>query len=366
MSHLLFSTGVGRSSTVNHKPTELPRQLFHIIRGTSDSIEALNLFLKLVFEHPDYLDGDVRNQDGFHEFDAHVGDTACQLRACMLLDVIKILKEPASSPTVTVIKSTISDLEQLLANSRQLLAQLLELDWNKIRAGALDEMKITKSGLTVDELLARLGWTSHAAFHQGSRVSSLASLKSASSSHSLASGVSGRTSFLITPTSSVCESEYAADTDVSFDHSNLSEPDTIITLLIYSYVLTKYRRLQAFGGVYQATLRPEIAFETSQLMVGREFERHFVSPNKRVIGEEFVTLQRYVSELSCAWLEHRSRSLLTLGPRYRELLKSTMRTSGKGVKSASNYVSYLILRSLWAEEAFPFIIITTRFCPSGM
>jgi len=90
-----------------------------------------------------------------------------------------------------------------------------------------------------------------------------------------------------------------------------------------------------------------------------------VRPNKRAMGDEFTILQRYVSELSRAWLASQTRKLWSLRPQHHFLLNSTIRTSAKGVNSASSYVYSLVLRSLWAEASAPIIISTTRFCPSG-
>ena len=78
---------------------------------------------------------------------------------------------------------------------------------------------------------------------------------------------------------------------------------------MYSYVLSKYKQLTSFGGVYQATLKPELAMEMGQKLTQEEFGRQFVRPNKRAVGDEFTSLQRYVSELSCAWLESQTRKL---------------------------------------------------------
>lgn len=47
MSHILFPVEESRLNPSNsrYKPTEIPRQLFYIIRATTDAIDALELFL---------------------------------------------------------------------------------------------------------------------------------------------------------------------------------------------------------------------------------------------------------------------------------------------------------------------------------
>ena len=368
MSTLLFPFEIDGSKPTNlkHKPTELPRQLFHIIRGATDALEALSLYIQLLTESSLPSDTDL----GYHSFDAHVGDTACQLRACMLLEVTTSLKQDGMSSTVAVIASKISELEQLLHRSRELLTQLLVLDWKKIQSGALDKLGLTKAGLTTEELLVMLGWSKQLQLAGQSRTtssrSSYTSLQSVLGMTPTSSNVSEGWN---TPASSVGDAETLAPMSKSRHHWDLSNSDMIIKFLVSSYVLSKYKQLTKINGVYLATLNPELAFQESQRLCppdfGRQLGKQFVHPTKRANGEELLGLQRFLSDLSCAWLGTRSCDMPGLHPNHRALLNSATRTSAKGVKSTSSYVSYLVLRSLWGEGASPMIITTTRFCPSG-
>jgi hypothetical protein len=371
MSHLLLPTEgpFVKTSNLRHKPTELPRQLFSIIRGGTDAVEALELLLELCSESLIANDTTTLDRSGYLAFDAHVGDTACQLRACMLLEVAKLLRKPESYTVLDTIRSTLCDLKKVTEAAKRLLVGLLELDWNKIRAGGLEALKIPKAGMTVNELLVTLGWSGIR------RDCFLYDSRSASSSESLASQDSPSSntpsvydsdmgsSSLSTPGPG---SETSDDNDeINGVHWNPLDKQQVVRFVVYLYVLSKYKQLTSVGGVYRATLKPELAFETGQKLVQQEFGRQFVRPNKRAAGEEFTGLQRYVSELSCAWLGPQARKCWSLHPEHQSLLESTIRTSAKGVSSASSYVGYLVLRSLWGEESTPIIITTTRFCPSG-
>lgn len=369
MSTLLFpfDSDASKASHLKHKPTELPRQLFHILRGATDAHEALSLYVQLLTE-PSLQE--LGSNLGYHSFDAHVGDTACQLRACMLLEVTTRLRQDNTSSTVAVITSTIYELEQLLHQSRELLKELLVLDWKKIQSGALDKLGLTKAGLTTEELLIKLGWSKQLQLADLSRIaSSRSSYTSVQTALSMTPNPSDLSEGWITPASSIGDSETSVSMSKSRRHWDLFNSDMIIKFLVSSYVLSKYKQLTTINGVYLATLNPELAFQESQRLCPSNFVqqlgKQFVHPTKRANGEEFLGLQRFLSNLSCAWLGTQSCDMPGLHPNHRALLNSATRTSAKGVKSTSSYVSYLVLRSLWGEGSSPMIITTTRFCPSG-
>jgi hypothetical protein len=371
MSHLLLPT-LGpfvKSSHIRHKPTELPRQLFYIIRGGTDAVEALELFLKLLLDFSTADNSTSVNCPGYLAFDAHVGDTACQLRACMLLEVTKLLRSAEAHSTVDKMRHALSNLNRVVIGALQLLAGLLQLDWSRIRAGGLEALGVPRAGLTMDELLTTLGWygTCPESFrYDGSNASSMDSLPSQVTPSSMSSSLCGSDAGSSTRSTPERGSDASENNDGTNGWQwNPFDSEQAIRFVVYSYVLSKYKQLISFGGVYRATLKPELAFEVGQKLIQQDFGRQFVRPNKRAIGDEFVSLQRYISEVSCAWLESQARKLWSLHSQHHSLFRSTIRTSAKGVSSASSYVGYIVLRSLWAENSTPIVITTTRFCPSG-
>jgi hypothetical protein len=196
MSHLLLPT-LGpfvKSSHIRHKPTELPQQLFYIIRGGTDAVEALELFLKLLLDFSTADNSTSVNCPSYLAFDAHVGDTACQLRACMLLEVTKLLRSAEAHSTVDKIRHALSNLNRVVIGAMQLLAGLLQLDWSRICAGGLEALGVPRAGLTTDELLTTLGWygTRPVSFHHdGSDASSTDSLPSQVTPSSMSSSLCG-------------------------------------------------------------------------------------------------------------------------------------------------------------------------------
>ncbi len=84
MTSLLFppSTPFGALNN-SQKRMFYPAVLTDVVRGSSDAIEALELFRDLLLEKTPSADS-----IGYMAFDAHVGDTSCQLRAGMLKELV--------------------------------------------------------------------------------------------------------------------------------------------------------------------------------------------------------------------------------------------------------------------------------------
>lgn len=359
MSHILFPVEKASSKLfkVSYKPTEIPRQLLYILRGATDAIYALELFLKLAFEPQSVAQDESLEHSGYLAFDAHVGDTACQLRACMLLEITKHYKESRSCASILAINTIILGLKNLVKATHRLLGGLLDLDWNTMRSGGLDALGVPKSGMTMEELLLKLQWIGI-----DERPCDYSSL-SASSQESLVSNETDE--FMTGSASSSVSSASDTSSDPLTERWNVSDWKMVIRLLVYSHILSKYKQLMASNGEYRESLRSEQAINVAKNLPMGDFGKQFVQPNRRAVEEEFLSLQRHLSDLSCHWLEATARKSWSSPTQLGSLLSATIRTSKKGITAASSYVGYLVLRSLWSEESTPVIIMTTRFCPKG-
>lgn len=91
-----------------------------IVRATSDSIDALSLYRDLLFSRSPDADS-----VGFAAFDAHVGDTSCQVRAAMLLDLTRQHRKWASESTKAIwLDDYIQRLTIVREKARGMLADL--------------------------------------------------------------------------------------------------------------------------------------------------------------------------------------------------------------------------------------------------
>ena len=74
---------------------DLKRTLLHILHGLQAIEDALETF-SLAFSPHDVLLSDPEHKDILADFDAHVGDTACHMRAQMIWEVYQYYRDPQS------------------------------------------------------------------------------------------------------------------------------------------------------------------------------------------------------------------------------------------------------------------------------
>lgn len=396
MSNFLFSIGKHsrKSSTARIKPTHLPKQLLHLVRGATDAVEALNLFLGLLSEsEAGTTTPEALGAPGFLAFDAHVGDTACQLRACMLLEMIAQYRRASSSSLdILQIQSTICRLDEFIANAQNFCQKLLKLDWNKAPIENLGSLGVSKHGMTMEEVIEKLGWTGLGSLPVVGRPLS----NTSTSTTPLGSPLENISEKPSSSSSSNASSNSFANTLNTRNHHDLDQPDATsdlwdpwnwrqtVQFLVYSYVLSKYKRFVVRAQVYGANIDPKIAFQVSHALMDGKFDHPYQHLKIKSIEEEFRVLQSYLSDLSCSWLKsiaiefcpgrllmtrfvvtcmHGVHGLVLI--MFYRLFQDTKRTSVKGVTAIPSYLGYLAIRELWARTATPILIISRRFCSHG-
>ncbi|KAH4133223.1 hypothetical protein HBH98_189770 [Parastagonospora nodorum] len=380
MATYLFPAGKHAkiSSSVLHKPSAIPRHLFNIVRGGNDAIDALQLFLKLLREN----EFDV-NSPGYMAFDAHVGDTSCQLRACMLLEIFNRYRQHVSSTTeVRFIEQTIDHLKKVVDNAHTFCKEVCNMGVSKKGPAALG---MSKQGMSIDEILRKIGWTEPKKPERTQEISNTAlvvsvasSVASPSVSQASASRISvGSTNTSASDTASISQidpidlqEERANFPSVVYAEatSDYWEPwdwHQVVHFLVYSYVLSKYKHFTVRAQVYGANINPQSAFDCSNKLLDGNFPHPCQPPTKRPIELEFAALQSYLSDCSCAWLSSTSRVFSPDRQLMASLLEKSKRTSAKGVSSVSCYIGYLVLRELWAQTSPPVMIVSRRYCSHG-
>ena len=154
MTTLLFPPDQQRLAPLNAPQKRLmyPVVLADIIRAASDSIDALMLFGDLITRRqsdPDSV--------GYMAFDGHIGDTSCQLRACMMRELVlyhRGILQRAPSPTEYPhwVTGTIYSLRELVQKANSTCLQLTK--------GRVDPQKLGLSNKseTRTTMLQKLGW----------------------------------------------------------------------------------------------------------------------------------------------------------------------------------------------------------------
>jgi len=322
MATYLFPAGkhARSSSSAPHKPFAIPRHLFNIVRGANDAIDALQLFLKLLREN----DFDI-NSPGYMAFDAHVGDTACQLRACMLLEIFNRYRQHVSSTTeVCFIEQTIKHLKKVVDNAQSFCKEVCDIGMSKNGPAALG---ISKQGMSINEILRKIGWTEPRKSGRTQEVSNPAVIVSVASSvtsppisQASASRISvGSTNTSASGAASISqidpfdlEEEQTRVPSIVYAQatSDYWEPwdwHQVVHFLVYSYVLSKYKNFTIRAHVYGANISPQSAFDCSNQLLDGNFPHPCQPPTKKPIELEFATLQSYLSDCSCAWLSSTAR-----------------------------------------------------------
>ncbi|KAB2569576.1 hypothetical protein DBV05_g11749 [Lasiodiplodia theobromae] len=372
-------------------------------RAASDAADALILFKNLV-------EGTAGGPDstGFMAFDAHGGDTGCQLRAGMVLETFVVYRHFQSSmPDVwdavrAWLDETVAKLQKVHTEAELACRKLLK-----------HEVHPSKLGLpSVEKALQILGWD-HAAeppslidvLHQSLSEASdavLAGLPPILCHHLEQAGVigpNGRPYSTSTPSSSSAGSLYAASSCSSpetapqscpssppslcldesiFAAASTPLPDnkelplttnwailefsTLSRFIVFCHVLSKYKAFGILNGTIGARLAPDAAAEASYAYV-RPYVAKKKAPGKpqRTL-RELSGLQAWVADLSCAWL----RALgVRSGAGMEKLIMSTVQQSDKGLKAAACYPGFLLAREAWAAMNETLLLVDRHFCADG-
>ena len=151
MASLLFPAFVGKP--VVQFRWAYATVLTDIVRACTDSIEALTLFRSLLLGEdggPDSI--------GFMGFDAHGGDTGCQLRAGMVLEVFSVHRRLMTDPQTKLLRKVewidiyLERLEKVLGAARD-ACKRLTIDRHMPKALGFNDKQDTASAI-----LRALGW----------------------------------------------------------------------------------------------------------------------------------------------------------------------------------------------------------------
>ncbi|KAF8421185.1 hypothetical protein EV426DRAFT_536704 [Tirmania nivea] len=397
MTTLLFPPDKQRLATLNAPQKRLmyPVVLADIIRAASDSVDALMLFGNLITRRqsdPDTV--------GYMAFDGHIGDTSCQLRACMMRELVlyhrRILQHtPCPTEYPHWVTGTIYRLQELVQKAKSTCLQLTKdrVDPQKLGLSNKSETRIA--------MLQKLGWMEpkfeivsdeYDAESDSGGSDTETESPDGTPTHSSSRGSSSTAPIVVGyGITDFCCSTSAFNHCSKLDHTSkytsstplwlpwsLTDVGTILRFLTYTYSLSKYKRFglqqirdsnTSYSNRLVMRLEPDIAASYGiDLLAGiydptnPHYNEKLLKKSQR-INTEFLAAQGWVSEVSCAWLAGAAENLGNL--QLRRLLAETSRTSAKGLVSVPSYVGYLVLREYWARDLVPNLIVDRRFCKDG-
>ncbi|KAJ5787473.1 hypothetical protein N7457_002463 [Penicillium paradoxum] len=305
----------GTKHTSRLKGGYIPSLLCDIVLAGTDAVEALELFSRLLQEETA-----PSTSLGYMTFDAHVGDTACQLRACMLMSLRQHLLQTDSGERFQNHVSHVTDELRSLVTRARTMCRVLTAERFRFKNVGLHPTGISRCGL-----LEKLGWKEP--------------------------GLEGQTKFV------GAENEWNPD--------NLLQ---VTRLLIYCHVLSKYKRFQRRQHIIGAELDFSLPIQRAAQLMGSDYNLnnkdfwHWTQPKR--VEHDFTCMQIWISQMSCAWLKSLTQtedSSNTLG----RLMETTIRSSRKGLEAVPSYVGFLAIRQQWAQAPPPILLVVRRFCSSS-
>ncbi|PNS14343.1 hypothetical protein CAC42_6856 [Sphaceloma murrayae] len=315
-----------------------PSILSHIVRGAEDAIDALETFRDL-----------VQGQDverGYLVYDAHAGDTACQLRAGILNELATIFKNNYQERYnfVKTLEEHVTRLRQTRDASRELCFKMTHL---KIRCA---DLGVDEKSTSAQDLLANVMWSQpdknwvDKAGHKCRLV------------HRQDSAVS----FLATSADST-----RAETDTR--NRELFGATKVIPFLVFAYTLARYKTYSGRDGMLIARLDPTGMLERANTLIADFWDtknREYRSSSMTRPNQEVKHLQNWLCDYSCSWLQDLA-SRIVPGTIYENLFERARHRSEKGMAAISGYIGFLLLRKHWASMNMPIVLVNRFFCSSG-
>ncbi|KAF2669310.1 hypothetical protein BT63DRAFT_440002 [Microthyrium microscopicum] len=335
MSTFLFPPDGAKNGA--RRRVNYPVVLSDLLRGATDAIDALKLFLNLIGGD----DNDSLSY-GFGAFDAHGGDTNCHVRTGMLLETYTIYssivkRNSNQSKKLRIwIERIIKNLERVQAKS---IVVCVKLTWEDMLP---TEVNLGLKEDLPEQILRKLGWTE--------ALESLMPPKDASE-------CPPQNPFLP-------QADGISDLDVSW---NIFDSTVLVRFVVYSFILAKYMRLVNTNGSTIA----RIVFEDVETYTNALIKPYWNGKNIKYkhakiqrIFTEFTRMQAWLSDISCAWL-HALSCRSAVNADMRLLVTDTIQKSPKGGKSVASYPGWLLIRESLGILQADVLLVNRHFCGNG-
>lgn len=299
MTDLLFPTFEARLKC--QRRAQYAAFLTDIVRAAGDGIEALSIFRSILY------DGPSASNHTLLAFDAHVGDTGCHLRAGMLFEAYNLHNSMAKDPLTGQpldpiwINETIGRLQKTQSKAQRVCLALTRDNARPQTLGFGGKELVITSGLRALEWeeadLSKDPFRQYEYCQKFIRKDfeclSLGDITPISSA-------SSDTSRPATPSSA--DSELPSPFKTKWD---LYDNRILLRLIIYSFVLSKYKTFSSMKHTVGARLCPEAAAEQGHSLMKNFWNlKNSNYPKTRPdrISQELRVLQGWISDLSCSWL----------------------------------------------------------------
>ncbi|KAE8137354.1 hypothetical protein BDV38DRAFT_283194 [Aspergillus pseudotamarii] len=296
-----------------------PLLLADVVRDCTDAIDALTVFHNLLSTKETIGNGTT----GFKAFDGHVGDTACHIRAGILLDIFAFYREDQGEVMgcrrgELSISSYISNLKLTCNNAQMACSRLTSDNVCPSTLGFGPKHDI------MENIITTLGWKE--------------------------------------------PNDRLGLNDAVDPEWNVEDPQLIIRYLVAMFVLAKYKehcKLSSHNIVVR--LRPKNAAVYGNELISPFWDRNncqYKEPGCNRLDVRFAALQKWVSALSCSWVRAWSEKLFVT-PATQRLVRSSVLQSPKGLLVTATYTGFLVCRQVWAKSQWPLLLVDRHFCSGG-
>ncbi|KAJ5382531.1 hypothetical protein N7517_000442 [Penicillium concentricum] len=315
MSYTVLPFG---ATSASQKRENYPLLLSDIVRDCTDAIDSLTLFEELVSSQ-----NHENNAAGFKAFDGHVGETACHIRAGILLEIYSFYQKGPHTEVEhprkdSQISSYIERLEVTRKNAQTICSKLTSENTCPSRLGFGSKFD------AMDKIITSLGW--------------------------------------IEP------GDHPASNDSEVPEWDVENHHIVIRYLIGMFILGKYR--QCCKSPTQSIvirLQPKDAAAYASRLISAFWDQKnslYKTTGSNRLDVRFKNLQKWISAISCSWVRIWA-ARLSFSEVAQRLVDNSIKKSPKGHLVIAAYVGFLVCRRAWAANNWPVLLVDRHFCSEG-
>ncbi|KAJ5267300.1 hypothetical protein N7478_010108 [Penicillium angulare] len=317
MSYPILPMG---ATSATYVKKHYPALLKNVVHDCTDTIDGIYLFNDLVSAK-----GNIANETpGFKEYDAHGGDMACHIRAGMLQELYEYHHERTqvtgrSFLDGDVIRQYVDQLHIVRKNAQHACLQLTKRNVNPEKLG------IPLKRDTASHIMEVLGWNIESVGSPGiyspcatpgSRNPSTSSSASGSSSgtpsgsQTLAdAGESGSLSSFsaMSISSSISSTSGVSDVDsLTFPKWNVEDSRMAVLFLAATSTLSNFKEFARMGSRITVRFVPKKALDAGNEVIQPYWDRsntNYADFGINRIKDRNGFLQKWISRLSCSWIQ---------------------------------------------------------------
>ncbi|TPX69581.1 hypothetical protein SpCBS45565_g02368 [Spizellomyces sp. 'palustris'] len=384
MATLLFDDESAREKPLLQRL--YPFHLRRIIRGARDALHALESFENLVFPPQDIRESsrhvtDIKDNsyswDGFLDFDAHIGDCACQIRPMLLMEIVgEYRKHP--DQTLEAFNLTKRKLEAMVTKAMEVHRKLCDENTPVEKINGLSKKEETLNGFYRKVGLSEWFTT----WVDPENYDGLLFLENIIHSNKVHGSGSADLAIPIVPNCQLPtppgspQIRHAGNGGRVKAISSEGHPiwdvknfRTVVRFLVYANFLSRFKtclhRPDAEAFIYRVS--QQRAFDAHVLRDGEELTCRCVHTPARYM--DFASIVQFHGEVMSVDgnAAKRGKVLLVMltSLYFYRAVRETVRVSARGIAVVPTFLTIPAIRHAWVMRNIPTFLLVYRFCSQG-